>query len=163
HSCLLVVADCPSNPIPAGNKVFAIGALVTTEKRVGLKNLHVIDAQAPLWSSVRLLGTLRRKDVLRLSAGPDGWTVGLLLPAALKAGVKGGGLKAGKLTGDQRSALRDRLGERASLYKPEHFQVIAGNATEATLTDFPEKVREWDLLLLFAARRGAGGGAVTLV
>jgi hypothetical protein len=43
HSCMLVVMDSASDPIPASNKVFDIGTLVGTEKRVGWKNLHLID------------------------------------------------------------------------------------------------------------------------
>ena len=44
HSCMLVVIDSPSDPIPAGTKtIFNIGQLVTTEKRAGLKNLHVVN------------------------------------------------------------------------------------------------------------------------
>jgi photosystem II stability/assembly factor-like uncharacterized protein len=44
HSCILVVVDSASDPIPAGHKVFDVGILVANEKRVGLKNLHVVDA-----------------------------------------------------------------------------------------------------------------------
>jgi len=43
HSCMLVVMDSTSDPIPAASKVFDIGTLVGTEKRVGWKNLHLID------------------------------------------------------------------------------------------------------------------------
>jgi len=44
HSCMLVVIDSPSDPIPASTKaIFNIGQLVTTEKRAGLKNLHVVN------------------------------------------------------------------------------------------------------------------------
>ena len=43
HSCMLVVMDSASDPIPAANKVFDIPALVGTEKRVGWKSLQVID------------------------------------------------------------------------------------------------------------------------
>jgi photosystem II stability/assembly factor-like uncharacterized protein len=162
HSCLLVVIDSTSNPIPPGNKVFAIGTLVTTEKRVGLKNLHVIDAQAPTGSPIHFAGTLAKKDVVRLSAGPSGWTIGLLLPAAVQATVKSEGLKAGKLTREQLDALKEALGERFALYKPQQYQVLAANA-EATLTNFPEKPQEWDLLLFFTARASAEQGAVVLL
>ena len=44
HTCMLVVMDSSDDPIPAANKVFDIGQLVTNEKRAGLKNLHLIDA-----------------------------------------------------------------------------------------------------------------------
>jgi hypothetical protein len=36
--------DSASDPIPAASKVFDVGVLIPTEKRVGLKNLHIIDA-----------------------------------------------------------------------------------------------------------------------
>ncbi len=41
-SCLLVVTNCPSDPIPEENKVFNIDALVPNEKRVGLRKLDVV-------------------------------------------------------------------------------------------------------------------------
>jgi hypothetical protein len=44
HSCMLVVMDSASDPIPTANKVFDIGTLVSSEKRAGLKNLHIIDS-----------------------------------------------------------------------------------------------------------------------
>jgi len=47
HSCMLVVVDSPSDPIPASTKaIFDIGQLVTTEKRAGLKNLHLVNLLA---------------------------------------------------------------------------------------------------------------------
>jgi hypothetical protein len=48
HACLLVVVDSASDPVPPGNKVFDIRTLAATDKRIGLKNLHVLDPkQAP--------------------------------------------------------------------------------------------------------------------
>jgi hypothetical protein len=44
HSCMLVVIDSPSDPIPASTKaIFNIAQLVTIEKRAGLKNLHLVN------------------------------------------------------------------------------------------------------------------------
>jgi len=43
QSCLLVVTDCPADPIQAANKVLNIVSLVPNEKRVGLKNLHIVN------------------------------------------------------------------------------------------------------------------------
>jgi photosystem II stability/assembly factor-like uncharacterized protein len=44
HTCMLVVVDSPSDPIPASTKaVFDIWQLITTEKRAGLKNLHLVN------------------------------------------------------------------------------------------------------------------------
>jgi hypothetical protein len=47
HSCMLLVIDSPSDPLPAATKaIFGIAQLVTTEKRVGLKNLHLVNLQS---------------------------------------------------------------------------------------------------------------------
>jgi len=44
HTCLLVVIDSPSDPLPASTRaIFDIGQLVTSDKRAGLKNLHLVD------------------------------------------------------------------------------------------------------------------------
>ena len=44
HTCMLVVIDSPSDPVPASSKaIFNIAQLVTSEKRVGLKNLHLVN------------------------------------------------------------------------------------------------------------------------
>ena len=43
YSCVLVVADCAQDPIPASSKTFDPGVLVPIERHVGLKNLHVVD------------------------------------------------------------------------------------------------------------------------
>jgi photosystem II stability/assembly factor-like uncharacterized protein len=43
HSCMLVVMDSASDPIPVGNKTTNINALVPNEKRVALKNLHLVN------------------------------------------------------------------------------------------------------------------------
>src|SRR6185369_14939013 len=68
HSCLLVVMDCPADPIPAGSKVFDVDALVTREKRAGLKNLHIVDAAtgARPWRAIALYGRAPLKtDAIR--------------------------------------------------------------------------------------------------
>src|SRR5262249_40744959 len=55
HSCMLVVIDSPSDPIPASTKaIFDIAQLVTTEKRAGLKNLHVVDLLADDLRPIRI-------------------------------------------------------------------------------------------------------------
>jgi hypothetical protein len=44
---MLVVIDSPSDPLPASSRaIFSIAQLVTTEKRVGLKNLHLVNLLA---------------------------------------------------------------------------------------------------------------------
>ena len=85
HSCLLIVVDCPDDPIPQGNKVRDIGTLVTREKRVGLKNLHVIGGlPTPYWSAFTIYGRADGRDTLRLQGVPAGWSVGVPFPKQLR-------------------------------------------------------------------------------
>jgi hypothetical protein len=92
HTCMLVVIDSPSDPMPAVTKsVFDIGQLVTTEKRAGLKNLHLVDLQPnaiklvpiKLWPSASQKGPY----VVRLLANSDkqlttGWLLTKTLASA---------------------------------------------------------------------------------
>ncbi|HUL72264.1 MAG TPA: hypothetical protein VLT86_04135 [Vicinamibacterales bacterium] len=83
HSCLLVVMDSPSNPIPAASKVFDVGTLVSSEKRVGLKNLHIVDAPtgAGMTTILKFFGMTDKLHAIRLlPVNPAGWQIGLLLP-----------------------------------------------------------------------------------
>jgi hypothetical protein len=43
HTCMLLVVDSPSDPIPSSAKVFDIAQLITDEKHIGLKNLHIVN------------------------------------------------------------------------------------------------------------------------
>ena len=163
HSCLLVVMDCPDDAIPAGNKVFNIATLVTTEKRVGLKNLHVIDAlgPAPVWSTVRL-HHVKKSDLIRFGPPPAGWTCGVLLPKAATAAVVTTGLKVARLTATQVKALRTSAGETFGLYDPSKFLTFASSTQGATITKIPGTTKGYDIRILFAPRSGASAGTLTL-
>jgi hypothetical protein len=163
HSCLLVVMDCPDDPIPVANKVFNIAALVTNEKRVGLRNLHVIDAlgPAPIWSAVRL-HRVRKSDVIRFGPPPAGWTCGVLLPKAATAGLGVDGLKAASLTAAQVKALKTATGDAFGQYDPAKFLAFVAGSEGATITKIPETAKGYDVQLLFVPRSGAAAGALTL-
>jgi hypothetical protein len=85
HTCLLVVADCASDPIPAASKVLQVWTLVPNERRAGLKNLHVINALPGTYHGTPLIfhpalqgaSSLRLLPAANLAVG-----VGLLLPKA---------------------------------------------------------------------------------
>jgi photosystem II stability/assembly factor-like uncharacterized protein len=98
HSCLLVVMNSASDPIPAASKVFDVGSLVPNEKRVGLKNVHVVNAPpgAPTGLMVGFFGETGRGQTIRIlpSAGAR-WTVGLIVPRrAIPAGADAARLRA---------------------------------------------------------------------
>src|SRR5262249_41351525 len=93
HSCLLVICDSPTDPIPAANKVFQISTLVVSERHVGLKNLHVVDpppADAAdslvIQYQMRALGS---QDIVRLDAtGLRDWKLGIVVPSKIAKSVK---------------------------------------------------------------------------
>jgi hypothetical protein len=153
HFCMLMVCDCASDPIPAASKVFSIGALVPNEKRVGQRNLHLIDPVAGPWSMLRI-GAIQASQLLRLSAVPKDWAVGVLLPKALAKKVKSDGLTAAKLTKAQSDSLRRSLGEKTmQLYDPADFRLCAPDKA-ATIANVPE-TKGFDLLLNFAPQSRA--------
>ena len=95
HTCMLVVIDSPSDPIPASTKaLFNIAQLVTTEKRAGLKNLHLVnllpDAMRPVPLHLHGSRALQSAYVLRIPALalPD-VKVGMLVSKSLSARLTG--------------------------------------------------------------------------
>lgn len=165
HTCLLVVMDCASDPIPATNKVLDVATLVTTEKRVGLKNLHLIPAlPAPLWFGLKISGLAKAADVLRVVGAPPGWSAGLLMPNTVASRVKTVGLSASKLGKPQIAALQRTLGANFKLYDPAQFRTLASGSAGAMITGFAAAVKDFDLMLTFAAQsKKAQRGSVTVV
>jgi photosystem II stability/assembly factor-like uncharacterized protein len=159
HTCLLIVIDCASDPIPAANKVFDVSTLVTTEKRVGLKNLHLVQAlPAPTWSPLKISGGA---NTLRVLGPPPDWSVGLLLPKAAGR-VKMQGLDTAALTKAQATALQRALGVNSKLYDPAQFRKLA--ATGAVISGVLDNVKEFDLMLTFAPQsKQAKRGSVSIV
>jgi len=93
HTCMLVVMDSLDDPIPAGNKVFDIAQLVTTEKHVGLKNLHLVNLLPTSFLPVKLYlfasGVGRHRYQVRLpSFDGAGVDVSLLFSRALSKRVQ---------------------------------------------------------------------------
>jgi hypothetical protein len=162
HSCLLIVADCAFDPIPAANKVFDIGQLVTIEKRVGLKNLHLINAvAAPIWVHLRIPISINPRDLIRLSAPPPGWSIGLLAPNSAYATLKTKGFNRAELHKQQLVALQRDLQVGYKLYSPARFQTVAAEGAE--LTGFSRAKISGDLLLLFTPQERKTRGSVTIV
>ena len=93
HTCMLVVIDSPDDPIPAASKVFDIAQLVTTEKHVGLKNLHLVNLLPTVFVPIKLYlfasGVGRQRYQVRLPgfvrAGID---VSMLFSRALSKRVQ---------------------------------------------------------------------------
>jgi hypothetical protein len=114
HSCMLVVIDSPSDPIPASTKsVFDIAELVTSEKRCGLKNLHLVNLlpDVPHPIPFHLYGSPSAK-AFRLRIPPlrhPAVSFGMLLPKVLSkrfARRPPAGLRSARFTAKDLELLR---------------------------------------------------------
>ena len=162
HSCLLVVVESTDDPIPAASKVFNVGTLVTSEKRVGLKNLHVVDAPpAPYWFDLRIYA--RARDSLRLAPGPAGWALGLLFPPTIADGIQTTGLKKATLTKTQLTALERFLGRKPTAAETKGFFTLADARSGAVIENLPAASKSFPLLIVCQPRQGAREGAMTFL
>lgn len=116
HTCMLVVIDSPSDPIPAASKVFSVGRLVTNEKHAGLKNLHLVNLLADTLHPIpfHLHGSAALPDSYLMHLPPPPrppLQMGLLLSQAvskrLSAGTLPKGLKASKLPATDLKRIKD--------------------------------------------------------
>jgi hypothetical protein len=136
HSCLLVVLDSADDSIPAAAKVLDVGALVANERRVGLKNLHVVNAipGAGRWAPFRFCGDAGKLHTVRwLPSAVTGWTVGLVLQKAAQKKLKVNGFKQKKLTRAQLQALQERLGDQAVKFDTGGVYVLTSPARGGVL------------------------------
>jgi photosystem II stability/assembly factor-like uncharacterized protein len=128
HTCLLVVVDSPADPIPAANKVFDVGLLVSREKHAGLKNLHIVDAPpaAPYATVMHFFPGLAKVQSIRILPGSvAGGSIGLILPKGV--GLKLQGVTARKPTAQQLTTLRLKFGERLAKYDlTRHYTLSSG-------------------------------------
>lgn len=88
HSCMLVVVESGNDPIPAATKaVFDIATLVTTEKRAGLRNLHLVnllpDMAVPVFFHLHASRLLTGPYVLRLPPPRADVTLRVIVSMAL--------------------------------------------------------------------------------
>ncbi len=117
HSCMLVVIDSPSDPIPADTKnIFNIGQLIATEKRAGLKNLHVVnllpDATMPLPFYLHGSRGLQSSYLLHIPPLPhQEILMSMLLPQTLSKRITVANLPKGMITAKLASKTVERIKE----------------------------------------------------
>jgi photosystem II stability/assembly factor-like uncharacterized protein len=93
HSCLLVIVESPSDPIPPAHRILDVAELVRRERRVGLRNVHLVSAQfdKPVPPAEFALGASSSTDDLRcMLHESSGWQVALVVPPSVGAGLSGG-------------------------------------------------------------------------
>ncbi len=164
HSCLLVVVDSAGDPIPPANKVFGIAALVSQEKRVGLKNLHVIDAlPTPHAFELKIFGKARGRDVLRLGRLPPGWLFGVLVPEEIVGKLDLKNLKRTSLTNAQVRTLEEMLHRKLRRSELKYFYTLTQPQEGAEVAKVPALKNGFPLRFLCQAKAGAKSGAFTLL
>jgi hypothetical protein len=164
HSCLLAVMDCLSDPIPAANKIFNVNNLVRQEKRVGLKNLHVINAlAAPFWTELTIIGLADGRDTLRLEGLPAGWSLGLLLPEEIAGKVEVRGLKRATLNQTQAKALAAMLNRDTTAAERKQFFTVSDPRKGAEIAKIPTVKGGFPLRLAWQAGDGARAGTVNVL
>ena len=138
HSCILVVADCAQDPIPAASKVFDPNVLVPGERHVGLKNLHVVDPTADVFEGLDFNPRTARDVFELVVARAGGAEIGVLFPAAIAEKVKGE-LKRRKLTAAEFKRLERQVGPKlAKQFEGASVLVAAAKGRgRTTLTGLP--------------------------
>jgi hypothetical protein len=164
HSCLLAVMDGPGDPIPAANKISNVNNLVRQEKRVGLKNLHVINAlAAPLWTELTIIGQVEGRDVLRFAGLPAGWSLGLLLPNQIVKKVEFTGLKRATMNKTITKLLTELLNRQATKAELRSFFVLSDPEKGAEIAKVPTIKGGFPLRLSWQATDAARPGTFHLI
>jgi photosystem II stability/assembly factor-like uncharacterized protein len=168
HSCLLVICDSPTDPIPDASKVFQVPALVVDERRIGLQNLHVVNPPPPDAADSLVIQyqmrVLSAEDVVRFApTGLLNWSLGVVLPSqiaqAAKTTVKPVTVPAALLTQVLAKVGRDREAMKDSLL----LQFTdAGQPVELTGLPASEKALP-ACLVLTRTQKDAAGGTLNIV
>lgn len=119
HTCMLVVIDSPSDPVPASTKaIFSIAQLITVEKRAGLKNLHLVNLLSNVVRPVsfHLHGSRAFDKSYLLHFPPPRWQgglkLGILFSNALSKRLVAklpAGMKAAKLPARDLARLKEHF------------------------------------------------------
>lgn len=119
HTCLLVICDCPADPIPGASKVLNVNTLVPSERHVGLKNLHIVNMLAGTmsWEPFQFYGNIESSQTIRIpSSLARTWQLGLMLQANTPQDLKLTGFTPTKPTDAMLTALKEKIGEGVARY-----------------------------------------------
>jgi hypothetical protein len=160
HSCLLAVMECPSNPIPAGNKIFNVDALVRNEKRVGLKNLHVVNIPPAtnIWATLDFNALTHVASSIKIiGTGSVSGTLAFLLPKSLQ-------LPRAAATKSSKKASRKTPPPPALTLKLEGFTTRkpTDQLVKSLKEQLPNDAEKFDLTRLYELQKEArGNGSIS--
>jgi photosystem II stability/assembly factor-like uncharacterized protein len=155
HTCLLVVMDSASDPIPAANKVFNVGVLVPNEKRVGLKNLSVVNIPpaTSFGTPVSFYSASAQKSTVSIQpSNLRGWGVGVIMPKSHSAVIQASATRRAK-------AAR---GAAAGGLKPEGWRSTSPSGTLVKTLEghFGAELGKYDMSMLHNLDNPTKGGTI---
>jgi photosystem II stability/assembly factor-like uncharacterized protein len=160
HSCLLVVASSAEDSPDV--KSLALDSLVTQNRQVGLKNLHIIDA-LPSPHAIRFYPRAAT-DIFRFGALPMGWSLSLVLPKELpRSEITYTGFEARPLSSAEGARMGKQLGKDSTLYDFKEALVAAAPRQSCTITGVPARLQGIPILIAFTADARPTSGAVQLI
>ncbi|HEV2803562.1 MAG TPA: hypothetical protein VGW57_01400 [Chthoniobacterales bacterium] len=171
HTCLLVVMDSPADPIPAANKSLNVGVLVPNEKRVGLKNLSIVNPPpgAVHGAALNFFTVSGKKSTIRINpSAVEGWKIGAVLPkthatalapqpATGKPGATAAAIgqnwQSSALTKAAVKTLRDRFGAELEKYDTSKIHTLADPARGGALPELALPKAGISILFVFTAAK----------
>jgi len=168
HSCLLAVIDCAADPLPSTAKVLDIWTLANNERRVGWKNVHIIDALPGLmaWSPLWFSGAAGKRFSLRFApAELKGWQVGIVLPKVGTANLALAGVTRKAPSARIKDSLRRALGDSIEQYDLSAVFTVSTIGRGAAITNLVMPKRGFRPVLMFApsATIAPVRGAITVL
>jgi photosystem II stability/assembly factor-like uncharacterized protein len=162
HSCLLVVAS--STEDSPGVKSLVLDSLVTQNRQVGLKNLHIIDAlPSPSWNAIGFYPRAAT-DIFRFGALPKGWSLSLMLPKEVPLSeITYTGFAAKPVSSAERTRISKQLGKQAALYDLKEALVATAPREGCTVTGVPVGKEGIPILVAFTAGTRPSTGSVQLI
>ena len=162
RSCLLVVTSCVEDSPDVTSLVLDL--VVTQNRQVGLKNLHIIDAlPSAHWDAIRFYPRAAT-DIFRFSALPRGWSLSLVLPKEVPLSeITYTGLEAKRVSAAERARINERLGKQAALYDLKKALVAAAPRKGCAITGVPVGMQGIPILVAFTADARPRTASVQLI
>jgi len=162
HSCLLVVTSCTEDSPGATSLV--LDQVVTQNRQVGLKNLHIIDA-LPLvsWDVIRLYPRAAT-DTFRFGALPKGWSLSLASPREVPPSqITYAGLQSRTVSAAEQQRINRLLGKQADLYDLKEALIATAPREGCTITGVPVGKQGIPILVAFTPGARPSTGSIQLI
>jgi hypothetical protein len=162
HTCLLVVASC--NEDSPGVTSLVLDSVVTQNRQVGLKNLHIIDAMPfACWDAIRFYPRAAT-DIFRFDGLPKGWSLSLVLPKKVPLSeITYTGFEAKPVLSAELARISKQLDKQAAFYDFKKALVAAAPRNSCTITGVPAGMQGIPILVAFTANARAATGTVQLI